>query len=236
MTIKVLDEKVISQIAAGEVVERPASVVKELLENALDAGSTQISIEIKNGGISLIRVSDDGTGIPEKETDIAFERHSTSKIDSLLDLQHISSLGFRGEALPSIAAVAQVQMSTYFSGEATGTCVSLDNGQLISHDFQSRSPGTTITVSNLFRKIPARLKFLKSENTEGSRISEIVSQYTLAFPEVRYNLISDGKTILRTPGSGKLLDSAIAVYGNETAQNMLEIKNIPESWIAQLIK
>ena len=230
MTIKVLDSKVISQIAAGEVVERPASVVKELVENALDAGSTQISVEVKGGGISLIRVTDNGLGIPDIETELAFERHATSKIDSLQDLQRLSSLGFRGEALPSIAAVAQVQMQTSAKGQSSGTYLSLDDGKIVRHDAQARAAGTTITVQNLFRKIPARLKFLKSESAEAGRIADIVTRYALAYPEVRFTLTIESKTTLRTPGSGKLIDSAMAVYGLETAQNMLEVKSQPEDF------
>ena len=230
MTIKVLDTKVVSQIAAGEVVERPASVVKELVENALDAASTQISVEIKGGGISLIRVTDNGLGIPENETELAFERHATSKIDSLQDLQDLASLGFRGEALPSIAAVAQIQMSTNIQGQTAGTYLSLDDGKVVRHDAQARSAGTTITVQNLFRKVPARLKFLKSESAEAGRIADIVSRYALAYPEVRFILISEGKTTLRTPGNGKLIDSLMAVYGLEVAQNMLEVKTQEEKF------
>jgi DNA mismatch repair protein MutL len=224
MAIKVLDARVVSQISAGEVVERPSSVVKELVENALDAVSTQITVEIKAGGISLIRITDNGIGIPDSEVELAFERHATSKIGSFQDLQKLSSLGFRGEALPSIAAVAQVQMVTSAREESLGTYLSLDNGQIVQHESQARSTGTTITVQNLFRHVPARLKFLKSENAEGSRIADVVSQYALAYPEVKFTLISEGKTTLRTSGSGKLLDSIVAIYGLEVAQNMLEIK------------
>ncbi len=230
MTIKVLETKTVSRIAAGEVVERPASVVKELVENALDAGATQITVEVKGGGISLIRITDNGTGIPDSETELAFERHATSKISSLQDLQNLSSLGFRGEALPSIAAVAQVQMITCARGEDVGTYLSLDDGKVVRHDSQARSSGTTITVNNLFRKIPARLKFLKSESAEGGRVADIVSQYALAYPEVRFTLNVDGKTPLRSPGSGKLMDSVIAVYGLEIAQNMLEVRNQNTDW------
>ena len=225
MTIKILDAKVVSQIAAGEVVERPASVVKELVENALDAGSTQITVEIKGGGISFIRVTDNGRGIPEGETEMAFARHATSKIEDLQDLQHLASLGFRGEALPSIASVAQVQMSTSVQGQTSGSYLSLDDGRIIEHKSQARSPGTTISVYNLFRKIPARLKFLKSQVAEAGRIADIVSQYALAYPEVRFSLINEGKTSLRSPGSEKLVDAVTAVYGLEVAQNMLEIKS-----------
>ena len=225
MTIKILDAKVVSQIAAGEVVERPASVVKELVENALDAESTQITVEIKGGGISFIRVTDNGRGIPEGETEMAFARHATSKIAGLQDLQRLASLGFRGEALPSIASVAQVQMSTSVQGQTSGSYLSLDDGRIIEHKSQARSPGTTISVYNLFRKIPARLKFLKSQVAEAGRIADIVSQYALAYPEVRFSLINEGKTSLRSPGSEKLVDAVTAVYGLEVAQNMLEIKS-----------
>jgi DNA mismatch repair protein MutL len=229
MMIKVLDSKTISQSAAGEVVERPASVAKELIENALDAGSTQISVEVKGGGISLLRITDNGSGIDGSEVETAFERHATSKIGSLVDLQRLSTLGFRGEALPSIAAVAQVQMVTSARGESGGTYLSLEDGQVLQHDPQARSQGTTITVQNLFRKIPARLKFLKSESAEAGRIADIVSQYALAYPEVRFTLTNEGKTTLRTPGSGKLIDAVMAVYGLDTARQMLEVKGLEES-------
>jgi DNA mismatch repair protein MutL len=223
MTIKVLDTQVISQIAAGEVVERPASVVKELVENALDAGANQISVEIRDGGLSLIRVTDNGSGIVDDEVELAFQRHATSKIAALQDLQQLTTLGFRGEALPSIAAVAQVQMVTGVNGLESGTQVIFEDGRVIKHDSQARSPGTTISVQNLFRKIPARLKFLKSPSAEAGRIADVVNQYALAYPEVRFTLINEGKTSLRSPGSGKLLDSVVAVYGLEVAQNMLEV-------------
>jgi len=232
MKIKVLEAKVVSQIAAGEVVERPASVVKELVENALDAESTQITVEIKNGGISLIRVTDNGTGIPDSETELAFERHATSKIGNWQDLQQLSTLGFRGEALPSVAAVAQVQMATSARESTVGSYLSLEDGRIVRHDSQARSPGTTVTVQNLFRKIPARLKFLKTEATEAGKIADVVSQYALAYPEVRFTFINEGKTTLRTAGSGKLRDAVSAVYGLETAQSMLEVQlqtNSPEN-------
>jgi DNA mismatch repair protein MutL len=232
MPIKVLDAKVVSQIAAGEVVERPASVVKELLENSLDAEASQISIEAKGGGTSLIRVTDNGLGIADNEAELAFERHATSKINNLQDLQNISSLGFRGEALPSIAAVAQVQMVTSIELEKSGTYLSLDDGQIIRHDAQAHARGTTITVQNLFRKVPARLKFLKSESAEAGRIADIVTRYALAYPEVRFTLVVEGKTIVRTPGSGKLIDSVMAIYGLEVAQNMLEVKSQEEKFVS----
>ncbi|MDD5082878.1 MAG: DNA mismatch repair endonuclease MutL, partial [Dehalococcoidales bacterium] len=191
MPIIVLDPKVVSLIAAGEVVERPASVVKELVENALDAGSNQVIIETRGGGVGLVQVVDNGSGIPAKEAELAFYRHATSKISNRNDLESIASLGFRGEALPSIAAVAEVNLLTRAAGEVAGLSLSLKNGEVVSRGSQGRSPGTTITVRNLFRQIPARLKFLKSSATENSHIADVVSQYALAFPEVKFSLTID---------------------------------------------
>ena len=225
MPIRVLDKQVVSQIAAGEVVERPASVLKELVENALDAGSSQIAVEVRGGGVSLIRVIDNGVGIPSGEVELAFERYATSKIGSREDLQSIGSLGFRGEALPSIAAVAQVEVVTCAEGESVGTYLSLQDGVIVSRRNQGRPRGTTVTVRNLFRKVPARLKFLKSVSTENSHIANVVSQYALAFPEVGFTLLIDGKSALGTAGRGQLMDSVIEVYGMEIARNMLEIKD-----------
>ena len=213
MPIRVLDPKVVARIAAGEVVERPASVVKELVENSLDAGSTQISVEVRGGGVSLIRVTDNGVGIPSGEVELAFDRYATSKIANLDDLESISSLGFRGEALPSIAAVAQVDMVTCAAGEKTGSYLSLKDGAIVNRGSQGRSQGTTVTVRNLFRKVPARLKFLKSPATENSHIANVVSQYALAFPEVKFTLFIDGRVALRTPGSGRLIDSIVRSMG-----------------------
>ena len=229
MPIKVLDPKVASQIAAGEVVERPASVVKELIENSLDAGANQISIEVRGGGVSLIKVVDNGEGIPSGEAELAFERYATSKIGSLEDLESISSLGFRGEALPSIAAVADINIVTCAAGESAGTYLSLEDGLVAQRASQGRSQGTTITVRNLFRRVPARLKFLKSAATENSHIANVVSQYALAFPEVKFTLLIDGRVALRTPGSGQLIDSAVEVYGAEVAQHMLQIASTASS-------
>jgi len=225
MPIRVLDPKVVSRIAAGEVVERPASVVKELVENSLDAGSSQISIETRGGGVSLIRVMDNGVGIPAGEVELAFDRYATSKIGSLDDLESISSLGFRGEALPSIAAVAQVDIVTCVAGKSVGTYLSLNDGVIENKGSQGHPQGTTVTVRNLFRRVPARLKFLKSPTTENSHIANVVSQYALAFPEVKFTLFIDGRTALRTPGRGYLIDSVIEVYGVEVAQNMLEMRD-----------
>jgi len=229
MPIRVLDPGVVSQIAAGEVVERPASVVKELVENSLDASSSQISIEVRGGGVNLIRITDNGVGIPRAELGLAFERYATSKIGNLDDLEAISTLGFRGEALPSIAAVAEVEVVTCAAGEQAGSYLSLKDGTAVGRGSRGRSRGTTITVKNLFRRVPARLKFLKSLATENSHIASVVSQYALAFPEVRFTLLVDGRVALRTPGGGRLIDSVTGVYGLDVARNMLEIGREPAS-------
>jgi len=225
MPIRVLDPKVVARIAAGEVVERPASVVKELVENSLDAGSSQISVEVRGGGVSLIQVTDNGAGIPPGEVGLAFDRYATSKVENLDDLESISSLGFRGEALPSIAAVAQIDMITCAAGDKAGTYLDLRDGAIANRGSQGRSQGTTVTVRNLFRKIPARLKFLKSVATENGHIANVVSQYALAFPEIKFSLLLDGRVALRTPGNGRLIDSIVEVYGAEVAENMIELES-----------
>jgi len=223
MPIKVLARNVIAQIAAGEVVERPASVVKELVENALDAGASQIAVEVRGGGTSLIRVMDNGTGIPSAEVELVFERYATSKIIDLADLQSMATLGFRGEALPSMAAVAQVDMLTSAAGEAMGTYVSVQEGKVSVRKSQARPRGTTVTVRDLFRNVPARRKFLKSVPTENSHIANVVSQYALAYPEVSFTLLLEGRKALGTAGKGRLIDSIVEVYGAEIARNMLEV-------------
>ena len=224
MPIRILEPEVVSKIAAGEVVERPASVVKELIENALDAGATQVSIEARGGGVSLIRVSDNGIGIPADEVELAFHRYATSKINDMADLETISSLGFRGEALPSIAAVAEVEVLTRTTGEIAGTYLKLQQGKVVEKTKRGRPEGTTVTVRNLFRNVPARLKFLKSVATESGHISNLVSQYCLAFPEVRFSMIVEGRMALQTPGSGSLRDALVKVYGLDTAEAMIEVK------------
>jgi len=230
MPIKILEPEVVSRIAAGEVVERPASVVKELVENSLDAASSQISIETGGSGIGLIRVTDNGVGVPSAELELAFQRYATSKVSSLDDLESISSLGFRGEALPSIAAVSQVDIVTCAAGESAGNYLSMKEGVRVDRGSQGRSQGTTVTVRNLLRNVPARLKFLKSPATENSHIANVVSQYALAFPEVKFVLSIDGRTILRTPGSGRLIDSIMEIYGLEVARDMLEINSEDGGW------
>ena len=231
MPIKVLSPEVVSKIAAGEVVERPASVVKELMENSLDAGATQVTVEVVGGGTALTRVSDNGVGIPADEVELAFHRYATSKVATIPDLDAIASLGFRGEALPSIAAVTEVSMVTRSQDELAGTFIHLKNGAVMGKTKRGCAPGTTITVRNLFRNIPARLKFLKSMATESRHISHLVTQYSLAFPEVKFILIVDGRTVFLSPGSGNLRDVLIEVYGLETAKSLFEIKGSAEAMI-----
>ncbi|MCJ7792256.1 MAG: DNA mismatch repair endonuclease MutL [Dehalococcoidia bacterium] len=224
MPIKVLATEVASKIAAGEVIERPASVVKELIENSLDAGATQITIEAQGGGVELIKVSDNGAGIPASELELAFYRYATSKIGNLDDLEKISSLGFRGEALPSIAAVAEVEIATQTSAETIGSYMYLRKGEVVRKESHARPQGTTVTVRRLFRYFPARLKFLKSANTENSHIAHLVSQYALAFPEVKFNLVLDKRQSLHTTGNGDLREVVSEIYGSELAQRMLKVE------------
>jgi DNA mismatch repair protein MutL len=224
MPIKVLATEVVSKIAAGEVVERPASVVRELIENSLDAGATQIAVEALGGGVELIKVSDNGVGIPASELELAFHRYATSKIGSLDDLEKISSLGFRGEALPSIAAVAEVEILTQTSSEAAGSYMYLRKGEVVRRESRARPQGTTVTVHRLFRYFPARLKFLKSVSTENSHIAHLVSQYALAFPEVKFSLVLDKRQSLRTTGNGDLREVVSEIYGSEIAQKMLKVE------------
>ncbi len=224
MSIKILAPELVSKIAAGEVIERPASVVKELMENSLDAGASQISVEAQGGGIELIKVSDNGAGIPASEAELAFHRYATSKISDVADLENISSLGFRGEALPSIAAVAEVEISTQTSSDMVGSYMYLRKGDIVRREGCSRARGTTVMVRRLFRYFPARLKFLKSANTENSHIANLVSQYALAFPEVRFNLLLDKHLNLRTTGNGDLRDVVDQIYGLEVAQALLKVE------------
>ncbi len=223
MSIEVLAPAVVAKIAAGEVVERPASVVKELIENAIDAGSSQIKIEVKHGGIKLIRVVDNGSGIPSGEVALAFERHATSKVRNAADLESISTLGFRGEALPSIAAVSQVNITTHTNEDSAGTHLNLQDGQIIEQGQKASPQGTSVTVQNLFQNVPARLKFLKSVSTESAHISDLVSQYSLAYPEIKFEFVSDGKVVLQTSGNGSLRDVLVEIYGLKTAEAMIEV-------------
>jgi len=224
MPIKILPPEVSSKIAAGEVIERPSSVVKELIENSLDAGASEISVEAHNGGVSYLRVTDNGCGLSAADVEIAIRRHATSKITVLDDLEHIHTLGFRGEALPSISSVCEVEILTRDSGSSAASYLHLENGKVAAREKKSRPQGTTITVRRLFQNFPARLKFLKSASTESGHIATLVSQYALAFPEVKFDLIIDGKSSLRTTGDAELRSSVAVVYGLETAKKMLDVE------------
>src|SRR5262245_20904704 len=200
MPIHVLPESVAAQIAAGEVVERAASVVKELLENSLDAGATTLRVEIEGGGRRLIRVTDDGCGIPAQEVEIAFVRYATSKLETIDDLYRIQTLGFRGEALASIAAVAQVTLQTRTQNDSAGTLLRLEGGHPIERRSIGTPVGTVISVENLFYNTPARYKFLKSETTERRHIDTLVTRYAMAYPNVRFTLVQDGRETFGTSG------------------------------------
>jgi DNA mismatch repair protein MutL len=223
MPIHILAPEVANQIAAGEVVERPASAVKELIENSLDAGATDIRVEVREGGRRLIRVQDDGCGIPAAETALAFERHATSKLATADDLSHLSTLGFRGEALASIASVAQVALLTRTRDEEIGTLIRLAEGREIGREPRGGPSGTLVTVEHLFANVPARLKFLKQPATEAAHIQQIITRYALAYPDRRLSLVSDGKLVFQSTGSGKLYDVLVKVYGLEMAREMLQI-------------
>ncbi len=224
MTIQVLKPEVAAKIAAGEVVERPASVVKGLIENSLDAGATQVSVEVQRGGLELIRVVDNGIGIPSEEVETAFLRHATSKVNSAQDLDRIQTLGFRGEALPSIVAVAQVELVTRTVEEVAGTRIAVQHSSLKGRGPASRPVGTTVTVRRLFRNVPARLKFMKSPAAENGRISSLVGRYSLAYPGVRFNLTIDGRSSFSSPGTGDLREALARVYGPDRAEAMLQIE------------
>ena len=224
MPIQILLETVAAQIAAGEVVERPASVVKELVENALDANASAITVEVRQGGRRLIRVSDDGSGIPAAEVPIAFHRHSTSKLNSASDLRAIETLGFRGEALASIASVAQITMVTRGRGETAGSRLRIEGGRVLAQETVGAPQGTVVGVENLFYNVPARLKFLRTVATEKRHIDALVTRYAMAYPAVRFRLIHDGRQVFSSPGSGKLKEVLIEVFGLGAAKQMLEIE------------
>ena len=219
--IRVMDEILANKIAAGEVVERCASVVKELVENSIDANSKEIKIELKEAGTSLIKVTDDGTGMDKEDAVVAFSRHATSKIMDESDLYNINTLGFRGEALASIASVSNVLLKTS-TGEV-GTLVNIKGGKLIKVENTDARKGTVIEVSELFYNTPARLKHMKSLYTELASITDYVNKIALSHPEIRFTLINNNNVILKTDGSGNLLKTISAIYGVDIARKMLEI-------------
>ena len=220
--IQVLDTVTIDKIAAGEVIERPASVVKELVENAIDAGSTAIVVEIKEGGISYIRIADNGSGIQKDDVRNAFLRHSTSKIRKVEDLTHIHSLGFRGEALSSIAAVSQVELITKTKDNVFGTRYCISGGKEESLEETGAKDGTTFIIRQLFYNTPARRKFLKTPMTEASHIGDLMTRLALSHPEVSFQFINNGQSKLHTSGNGNLKDVIYHVYGREIASNLLK--------------
>jgi len=221
--IVLLDELTINKIAAGEVIERPASVVKEMVENSIDAGATNITVEIKNGGISYIRVSDNGKGIASDDLEIAFERHATSKIRSAADLDVVKSMGFRGEALASIAAIANVELISKTENQEIGYKVVVEGGDILAKEEAGCQTGTTITVRNLFFNTPVRYKFLKKDYTESGYIEDVMTRIALVHPEIAVKLINTGKTIIQTNGNGDLKTVIYSIYGKDIADKILDV-------------
>ena len=222
--IELLDQITIDKIAAGEVIERPASVVKELVENAIDAGSTAVTVEIEEGGISLIRITDNGCGIAKQDVENAFLRHSTSKIRSAEDLTHLSSLGFRGEALSSISAVARVELITKTREDVFGTKYIIEGGKGRTPEETGAPDGTTFLVRQLFFNTPARRKFLKTPMTEASHISDLLTRLALSHPDISFRFINNGQVKLHTSGNGKMKDVIYHIYGREIANNLIPLK------------
>ncbi len=234
MSIQVLAPEVASKIAAGEVVERPANVVKELLENSLDAGATEIRVEAREGGRRLLRIIDNGHGIPEAELPLAFERHATSKLSTVDDLNHIATFGFRGEALFSIGAVSQVTLTSRHVSQPYGASVRSEGGVLHPPTRAGAPVGTTVNVEHLFFNVPARQKFLRAAATESGQIAAIIQHYALAYPERRFSFVNDGRLVFQSTGSGDLLDVLIMIYGRENAQQMVSLTGTVKSITAGL--
>ncbi len=221
--IVLLDDLTINKIAAGEVIERPASVVKELVENSIDAGATNINIEIKNGGISYIRITDNGKGIMPDDMEMAFERHATSKIRNASDLETVTSMGFRGEALASIAAISKVEMISKTGENEIGYKVNVQAGKIINKEETGCSKGTIITITDLFFNTPVRYKFLKKDFTEAGYIEDVITRIALVHPEIAIKLTSSGKTIIQTSGNGDIKLVVYGIYGKDVADNILEV-------------
>lgn len=221
--IVLLDDLTINKIAAGEVIERPASVIKEMVENSIDAGASVINVEIKNGGISYIRISDNGKGIQKDDMEIAFERHTTSKIRQASDLETVKSMGFRGEALASIAAIAHVEMISKHQDAEIGNKIVVEAGNVLEFEETGCPQGTTITVTNLFFNTPVRYKFLKKDFTEAGYIEDVITRIALVNPNISIKLVNSGKTIIQTTGNGSIQDVIYAIYGKEIASNVLDV-------------
>ena len=221
--IHVLDKHVAELIAAGEVVDRPSSVVKELLENAVDAGATAVTVEIKHGGVTYLRITDNGCGIAREDVPTAFLRHATSKVRDSADLEGIGTLGFRGEALASIAAVARVELLTRVGDALEGTRYVIAGGEEEACEDAGCPAGTTIVVRDLFFNTPARMKFLKKDVVEGNAVASVMDKLALSHPEIAFRFLRDGKETLHTPGDGKLKSAIYAVYGREFTQSLIPV-------------
>lgn len=222
--INILDELTINKIAAGEVVDRPASIVKELVENSIDAGASKITIEIKNGGKDYIRVSDDGAGIEDEDVKLAFLRHSTSKLKTIEDIENLYTNGFRGEALSSISAVSKVELSTNTSDDKIGKKIVLENNEILIFENIGRKKGTSIEIKDLFFNTPARKKFLKSDNSETAAITELINRLAVINSGIAFSYISNGKENLRTIGDGSIYNAIMSIYGKNIASNLLKIE------------
>lgn len=221
--IKILDDNTINKIAAGEVVERPSSIVKELIENSIDAGSTSITIEIKDGGKSYIRVTDNGKGIDPEDIQLAFLRHSTSKISNSKDLSRILSLGFRGEALASISAVSMIELISKTENNSIGRSIEIHGG-ILKQEMDIGAPkGTTIIVKNIFFNTPVRRKFLKSDGAEAANIGDIINKLAMCNPNISFNYIKDGKSMIKTPGNGNVIGTIYSIYGKEYTKSLIEV-------------
>src|SRR6266481_5445791 len=221
--IRVLPDQIVNQIAAGEVVERPASVAKELVENAIDAGATRVSIDVEAGGRRLLKVSDDGEGMTRDDAVLAFERHATSKITRAEDLAAIGTLGFRGEALASIASVARIELVTKNEDGTAGTRVLIEGGRMRDVKDAAHPRGTSIAVRDLFFNVPARRKFLRSEATESFHLTNLLTHYALAHPEIAFTLTNNGREILRAPVAKDLRERAYQIFGEQFLENLLPV-------------
>lgn len=229
--IQALSKEVADKIAAGEVVDRPLSIVKELLENAIDAGADSIIVEIKNGGKTYIRITDNGCGIPKEEVQLAFQRHATSKITEAADLNHIITLGFRGEALSSICAVSRTELITKTSEEKTGIQLRMEGGEVVEKSDTGCPDGTTIIVTDLFYNTPARLKFLKADHTESTLIIDFISKMALAYPKIKIRLINNGSILFSTPGKGDIYTNILTIYSKEIGQKLIHLQQDDEKGI-----
>ncbi len=229
MSIIVLPPEVAAKIAAGEVVERPANVVKELVENSIDAGATEIRVEIREGGRRLLRVSDNGQGIPAAEAPLAFERHATSKLHTFEDLSRIATFGFRGEALYSIAAVSQLTLTTRHRSEDFGTVLRIVGGRLEQQSRAGAPVGTVVNVEQLFFNVPARQKFLRAPATEAGQIGAVIQRFALAYPDRRFSYTSEGRLLFQSAGSGSLFDVLVKIYGLDNARQMVAVGEAPQT-------